>query len=180
MCTVRGDRQFEAALRFPRAADEDRADRIVDFEHLQVDTYDVIGAGFFSSFFVLSPFFSSAAAPPCACCCFFKGPRLFKSVFASAGGMVWSLQYHDKLLWRALSRWSCFGRKCFCLVPLTGGEGAGRAGTFGMLWVKHTTPAAAAGGTAADAPSGLVVFLEISIRILYLHTPLIRFSRKIF
>eukprot|EP00903_Cladosiphon_okamuranus_P017406 g16030.t3 len=32
---VRGDRQFEAALRFPRAADEDRADRIVDFEHLQ-------------------------------------------------------------------------------------------------------------------------------------------------
>lgn len=33
---VRGDRQFEAALRFPRAADEDRADRIVDFEHLQV------------------------------------------------------------------------------------------------------------------------------------------------
>ncbi|CAM9521850.1 unnamed protein product, partial [Hapterophycus canaliculatus] len=35
MCTVRGDRQFETALRFPRAADEDRADRIVDFEHLQ-------------------------------------------------------------------------------------------------------------------------------------------------
>lgn len=34
---VAGDRQFEAALRFRRAADEDRADRIVDFEHLQVD-----------------------------------------------------------------------------------------------------------------------------------------------
>lgn len=35
---VRGDRQFEAALSFPRAADDDRADRIVDFEHLQVST----------------------------------------------------------------------------------------------------------------------------------------------
>lgn len=34
---VRGDRQFEEALNFPRAADEDRADRIVDFEHLQVN-----------------------------------------------------------------------------------------------------------------------------------------------
>lgn len=34
---VRGDRQFEAALKFPRSADEDRADRIVDFEHLQVE-----------------------------------------------------------------------------------------------------------------------------------------------
>lgn len=35
---VRVDRQFEAALSFPRAADDDRADRIVDFEHLQVQT----------------------------------------------------------------------------------------------------------------------------------------------
>ncbi|CAN0195166.1 unnamed protein product, partial [Ectocarpus sp. 8 AP-2014] len=35
VAAVRGDREFEAALAFPRAADEDRADRIVDFEHLQ-------------------------------------------------------------------------------------------------------------------------------------------------
>ena len=39
---MRGDRQFEAALTFPRAADEDRADRIVDFEHLQVLPYDML------------------------------------------------------------------------------------------------------------------------------------------
>lgn len=38
---VRGDRQFEAALTFPRASDEDRADRIVDFEHLQVKRAEV-------------------------------------------------------------------------------------------------------------------------------------------
>lgn len=36
MEAVQGDGQFEAALSFPRAPDEDRADRIVDFEHLQV------------------------------------------------------------------------------------------------------------------------------------------------
>lgn len=36
VAAVKGDRVFEAALSFPRAADEDRADRIVDFEHLQV------------------------------------------------------------------------------------------------------------------------------------------------
>ncbi|CAN0022084.1 unnamed protein product, partial [Ectocarpus sp. 4 AP-2014] len=35
VAAVRGGREFEAALTFPRAADEDRADRIVDFEHLQ-------------------------------------------------------------------------------------------------------------------------------------------------
>lgn len=39
VAAVRGDRAFEAALTFPRAADEDRADRIVDFEHLQVCLY---------------------------------------------------------------------------------------------------------------------------------------------
>lgn len=36
VAAVKGDRVFETALSFPRAADEDRADRIVDFEHLQV------------------------------------------------------------------------------------------------------------------------------------------------
>ncbi|CAM9883065.1 unnamed protein product, partial [Sphacelaria rigidula] len=35
VAAVKGDRVFESALAFPRAADEDRADRIVDFEHLQ-------------------------------------------------------------------------------------------------------------------------------------------------
>lgn len=46
---VRGEPQFEAALSFPRAADEDRADRLADFEHLQVCHYSVFDCVHYNS-----------------------------------------------------------------------------------------------------------------------------------